>query len=87
MIVAGIDIGSMTTKTVVLRDSEILASVMLPTGANSRTAADRCLEAAMAQCRLRRPEIARIVATGYGRASFPADKTITEITCHARGAF
>lgn len=29
----------------------------------------------------------KIVATGYGRISVPyADKTITEITCHAKGA-
>ena len=30
---------------------------------------------------------AKVVATGYGRVSVPyADKTVTEITCHARGA-
>ena len=28
-----------------------------------------------------------VVATGYGRMSIPiANKTVTEITCHARGA-
>jgi predicted CoA-substrate-specific enzyme activase len=27
-----------------------------------------------------------VVATGYGRAKVRADRTITEITCHARGA-
>ncbi len=30
----------------------------------------------------------KIVATGYGRVSVPyADKTITEITCHGKGAY
>lgn len=30
---------------------------------------------------------AKVVAAGYGRASVPyADKTVTKITCHARGA-
>ncbi len=33
------------------------------------------------------PENGKVVATGYGRVSVPyADKTVTEITCHARGA-
>jgi activator of 2-hydroxyglutaryl-CoA dehydratase len=39
MIVAGMDIGSITTETVLLRDGEIFTSVILPTGANSRKAA------------------------------------------------
>jgi predicted CoA-substrate-specific enzyme activase len=30
---------------------------------------------------------APVVATGYGRKRVPADRTLTEITCHARGAF
>lgn len=29
----------------------------------------------------------KVVATGYGRVSVPfADKVVTEITCHAKGA-
>ena len=29
----------------------------------------------------------KVVATGYGRVSVPyADKTVTEITCHGKGA-
>ncbi len=88
MIAAGIDIGSITAETVLLRGPQILASVILPTGANSRNAAERSLNAALGQADLNREAISRIVATGYGRASFPqADKMITEITCHARGAF
>jgi predicted CoA-substrate-specific enzyme activase len=88
MIVAGIDIGSITAETVLLRDEEILAAVILPTGANSRTAAERCLNAALDQAHLSREALSKIVTTGYGRASFPlATKMVTEITCHARGAF
>jgi (R)-2-hydroxyacyl-CoA dehydratese activating ATPase len=88
MIVAGIDIGSITAETVLLRGEEILASVILPTGANSRTAAERCLNAALERAHLSRDALSKIVTTGYGRASFPqATRMITEITCHARGAF
>jgi len=88
MIVAGTDIGSITTETVILEKDRILASTILPTGANSRKAAERSLAAALEQANLNREDIAAMVATGYGRVSFPwANKTITEITCHARGAF
>jgi predicted CoA-substrate-specific enzyme activase len=88
MIVAGMDIGSITAETVLLENENILAAVILPTGANSRLAAERSLNAALDRVRLPREAISPIVTTGYGRASFPgAPKRITEITCHARGAF
>ncbi|KPK94435.1 MAG: 2-hydroxyglutaryl-CoA dehydratase [Deltaproteobacteria bacterium SM23_61] len=88
MIVAGMDIGSITTETVLLRDGEIFTSVILPTGANSRMAAERSLSAALEKAGVIQEELAAIVTTGYGRASFAgATKMITEITCHARGAF
>lgn len=88
MIVAGMDIGSITAETVLLDEETILAAVILPTGANSRTAAERSLDAALDQAGITREAVSRIVTTGYGRASFPqATKMITEITCHARGAF
>jgi len=88
MIVAGMDIGSITAETVILHDNQMLSSSIVPTGANSRTAAERSLTAALKQASLRQEDLAAIVTTGYGRASFPsATKMITEITCHARGAF
>ena len=88
MIVAGMDIGSITTDTVSLRAGEIFTSVIIPTGANSRKAAERSLAAALEKAWVHQEEVTAIVTTGYGRASFPrASKMITEITCHARGAF
>jgi len=88
MIVAGIDIGSITAETVLLEKEKILAAVILPTGANSRTAGERSLGAALDQAGLVREAVSRIVTTGYGRVSFSqATKMVTEITCHARGAF
>lgn len=88
MNVAGIDIGSITTEAVILQDGRTRSSRIIPTGANSRKAAERCLSLALEGAGLGREDLAGIVATGYGRASFPgASKTITEITCHARGVF
>jgi predicted CoA-substrate-specific enzyme activase len=82
------DIGSITTETVILKNGEILASVILPTGANSRKAAERAIAAAVEKAGLGQESVSAVVTTGYGRASFPqATKMITEITCHARGAY
>ena len=41
----------------------------------------------MAEARLTQDHVQYVVGTGYGRVSVPfANRTITEIGCHARGA-
>lgn len=88
MHVAGIDVGSLSAEVVILKDDRIVNYVILPTGSNSKAAAERAMEAALGAAGLRREELACIVATGYGRVNIPfAHKKITEITCHGRGAF
>lgn len=84
----GIDSGSTSTDVVILdRDLKIISSVILPTGAGATTGAQRALEEALTKAHLHRDEIAAIVTTGYGRdAITDGDQSITEITCHARGA-
>lgn len=85
---AGIDSGSTTTDVVILdRDRNILAKVILPTGAGATGGAARALEQALAQAGLRREDLTATVTTGYGRSVIQGgDKSITEITCHAKGA-
>lgn len=88
MPVAGIDVGSITAEAVILEDKEIISSVIIPTGSNSRVAAEKALESALQEGNCRRDQIEYIVATGYGRISVPfADKRVTEITCHGKGAY
>ena len=87
MIVAGIDIGSISAETVILKINRILAFNILPTGANSKTAGEKSFNEALAQTGIKKEDVKYIVATGYGRISIPfADKQITEISCHGRGA-
>lgn len=83
----GIDIGSTAAKAAAFEGDELIATVVVPTGFNSVEAALRLAD------ELRERGIdptncdAHVVATGYGRISVPyAGKTITEITCHGRGA-
>lgn len=85
-LVAGVDVGSMGTKAV-LHDGALVDAVTIPTGWNSREAAERALEALLAPRGLSRSDLECLVATGYGRnAAADADARITEITCHALGA-
>ncbi|MCD8200238.1 MAG: acyl-CoA dehydratase activase [Coriobacteriaceae bacterium] len=82
----GIDIGSTATKAAVLAGDEVIFTTVVPTGFSSVDAAERVrdevVETGFA------PESCRFAATGYGRISAPfAETTVTEITCHGRGAF
>lgn len=81
----GIDIGSTASKVVVLEGEEIKKSFMLPTGWSSVETAENIKRTLTEEGYF---EGARIVATGYGRVSVPyAHKTVTEITCHGKGAY
>jgi predicted CoA-substrate-specific enzyme activase len=81
----GVDIGSTSAKYVVMRGRDILYYNVIPTGWSSLDAADSAARDLLSQdvdvwdvpC----------VSTGYGRVSVPfADKSVTEITCHGKGA-
>ncbi|MFC2040836.1 acyl-CoA dehydratase activase [Chloroflexota bacterium] len=84
---AGIDIGSLYTKTVLINSNgEVVSFNVIRSGAAYRGAAEASLNEALEQAGVISPDISYIVSTGYGRAlvSF-ADGEVTEITCHARG--
>ena len=85
---AGIDSGSTSTDVVILdKDRNITASVIMPTGAGAANGAERALEEALKQAGLEREDLDAVVTTGYGRTAISdGDKSITEMTCHARGA-
>ena len=84
---AGVDVGSLGTKTVILVDGEIAGFSIIPTGINTEENGLNGLSSALEHAGLTREDLTYIVATGYGRISAPyANKTVTEITCHAKGA-
>ncbi|MCG2778778.1 MAG: acyl-CoA dehydratase activase, partial [Desulfobacterales bacterium] len=86
---AGIDVGSLSTDVVILNGGgEVCGHSIIETGANSTEASEDALEKALAQAGIGRGDLAKIVATGYGRVSVPlADRKFTEISCHALGAY
>ena len=83
----GIDIGSTAAKAAVLDGDDIAYTVVVPTGFNGVDAAMRLADDLRAWGIDPVTCSEDVVATGYGRVSVPyAGKTITEITCHGRGA-
>ena len=81
----GIDSGSVATKGV-LFDGENFEYKIIPTGWSPKNACTEVLEYLLGLKDLNREDVF-IVATGYGRVSIDfADKEITEITCHGKGA-
>ncbi|HEU5360510.1 MAG TPA: acyl-CoA dehydratase activase [Candidatus Deferrimicrobiaceae bacterium] len=85
---AGIDVGSLSTDVLLLdRTGEMAGSAILATGASTRKACEEALSRALAEAGALPSDIVFAVSTGYGREmATPADLTVTEITCHARGA-
>ncbi|MGQ9572824.1 MAG: acyl-CoA dehydratase activase [Dehalococcoidia bacterium] len=87
MYVAGVDIGSASSKALILDEGRVLAHAIIPTGAESAASAERVMAIALQQAGLGLDDISYVIATGYGRVIVPfADEEVTELSCHARGA-
>lgn len=87
LITVGVDVGSVGSKAAIMIDGEMYAWAIIRTGANSPDSAKRVLEWAMKGTGLSQSDIKYTVGTGYGRVNVPmANKAITEIACHAKGA-
>ncbi|MBT8171422.1 benzoyl-CoA reductase, bzd-type, subunit Q [Candidatus Bathyarchaeota archaeon] len=87
IITAGVDVGSVGSKAVIMLDGEIFAWSVMRTGSNSSDSANRALGWAMENTGLTLKDFNYIVGTGYGRVNVPmANRAITEIACHAKGA-
>ena len=86
-IVAGVDIGSVSTEALLLKGDRMMAYSIIPTGSNSKKAGESAMNETLAKANMKFKDIDYVVATGYGRISVPfANEKITEITCHAKGA-
>ena len=87
MITIGIDVGSITAKTAVVKDGEVISHKLIMTGYNARNAGEKVFESVIQELGLKASSIDKIISTGYGRNSVSiAHKAVTEITCHAKGA-
>lgn len=87
LVTAGVDVGSTSSQAVVLVDGEMAGYASIRTGNNSPDSAQKALGSVLDALGLERGGVDYLIGTGYGRVNVPgADKTVTEIACHARGA-
>lgn len=84
----GVDIGSLTAKSVVMNpDCKIVSYKVIQGKIVDETAAIESLRLALDDGRLTEDDVGFLITTGYGRSMVTfGDKNITEISCHARGA-
>jgi len=86
-ITVGVDVGSVSSQAVVMTDGELYAYSNMRTGSDSPESAENALKWALEDTGLTLDDIHYAVGTGYGRINVPfADRAITEIACHGRGA-
>ena len=82
----GIDIGSAYSKGVIIRDSELAAHYVIPSGANYQTTAETIRQELLKQVNLTQSDITDTVATGTGAGNVPfASRQVSDIVCTARG--
>ena len=84
---AGVDVGSVSSQAVIMVDSELFAYSSIRTGSNSPESARNSMSNALKETGMTLEDIHYTVGTGYGRVNVPfANRALTEIACHGRGA-
>jgi benzoyl-CoA reductase subunit A len=84
---AGVDVGSVSSQAVVMADGKLYAFSNMRTGSDSPESARKAMDWALEGTGLTLDDLHFVVGTGYGRVNVPfAQRAITEIACHARGA-
>lgn len=83
----GIDIGSTSSKCVILKEGkEIAAKSLVNVGAGT-SGPERAIRQVLEEAGFRREMLRYVLATGYGRNSIDiSDSEMSELSCHAKGA-
>ena len=83
----GIDVGSTTSKCVVLKDGKEIVGKALVEAGTGTNGPEKVMKALYDTMEIQRSQIQYSVATGYGRqAEGIADSDMSELSCHAKGA-
>ncbi len=84
----GIDVGSTASKCVILKNGkDIVAKSLVHVGAGT-SGPTRALDEVLEAAGMKLEDMSFVLATGYGRNALMeiADKQMSELSCHARGA-
>ena len=87
MLIAGVDIGSTTSKAVLIDGAgTVLAFAIIDTKHDRDQSGEEVLALALAAAGKTDADLTLVASTGYGRRSFKrTQKVLPEIVCHARG--
>ena len=80
MFSAGIDIGSVTVKAVLLEGEDLKAYFVMASGGDYSLAAETALSAALSQAGLKREDLSLVAATGHDAAGEHGWQRVSEIT-------
>jgi len=86
MIIAGIDVGAVATKVVILKDSKIIGKGMATTGFEREESVEAALAEAIKDAGISREDIEKVGATGAGEAVKFADKKFEDVVADGAGA-
>ena len=87
MISVGIDIGAISTKTVILNNNQFVSYNIIDTGLNPRMAALTSLDQSLAKANLTKEQVNCVITTGHGRRTIDfANNVKSEIMACAKGA-
>lgn len=84
----GIDIGSTTSKCILLKDGvKVVSQALIQSGTGTK-GPQKVYAEAFEKAKLNKQDIAFTMATGYGRTAFQEkDAEMSELSCHAKGVF
>jgi bzd-type benzoyl-CoA reductase Q subunit len=87
IVTAGVDVGSVSSQAAVVVDGRLYAFSSQRTGSSSPDSARKAMHWALEGTGMAMDDLHYVIGTGYGRVNVPfADRAVTEIACHGRGA-
>jgi len=87
IIVAGCDVGSLTSKTIIMKNRKIIGSSIIKSKPRPGDSAELVMAEALASAGISKGDIEYCIGTGYGREKIPfVNEAVSEISCHGKGA-
>jgi len=85
---AGLDMGSVSIKAVLVSDRRMIASSLIASGGNYKNGATKVMDDILSRAGISFAELSGLVITGLGAESAPfSGRQVSDISCHARGCF
>ena len=83
---AGLDMGSVSIKAVIIRDGNMIASSLIPSGGHYKNGATAVMDDVLGQAGIPLCQLGGLIITGLGAQSSPfPGRQVSDISCHAAG--